>query len=144
MKNNNSYHENTKRFRWIARVWGALVLVIGLFILFGYLGNLITIGTADPYAVEDYPPIENLPPLFMFLSALGLGIAWRWERLGGMIAILFQIANLPVLLLRWPLWEDFTRYLIAPYGLSLIIVIPGVLFLVTWRRSQKQSLESVV
>ncbi len=55
----------TKWIRWIARIWSALVIAVVVFILIGYLGNWVTTGTVDPYAVADYPPIENLPPLFI-------------------------------------------------------------------------------
>ncbi len=128
----------TKWIRWTARIWGALVVVVMVFILVGYVGNWVRTGTADPYAAEDYPPIENLPPLFMLLSAVGLGIAWRWEGWGGAIAVLFQLANLPVLLIHWPIGEGFPRYLIAPYGISLIVAVPGILFLVCWWRSRRR------
>ena len=95
------------------------------------------LGVADPYAVEGYPSIEALPPIFMFLSVLGLGIAWRWERLGGMIVIVFQLAVLSLLLIHSPLTHDFPR-LAVPYLLSMIVTIPGVLFLVCWWRSRWQ------
>ena len=126
----------TKRIRWIARVWGTLLIAFTLLMLIGYAWNWVTTGKADPYAVEDYPPIENLPPLFAFLSVLGLGIAWRWEGLGAAINLVFNLAALPVLLIHWPITDDFPRYLIAPYGVWVIIAIPGILFLICWRRSK--------
>ncbi|MCK4543640.1 MAG: hypothetical protein KAU17_15520 [Spirochaetales bacterium] len=54
--------------------------------LIGYAWSWVTTGVADPHTVEDYPLIEALPPIFMFLGVLGLGLAWRWERLGGTIS----------------------------------------------------------
>ncbi len=126
----------TKLIRRIARIWGALIIAIALFIIVGYLASLLNLGTADPYAVEDYPPIENLPPLSILLSSLGLGIAWRWERLGGALAVFFQLAALPLLLIIRPISPDTLQYLIAPYGVSLMVTIPGILFLVSWWRSR--------
>jgi hypothetical protein len=128
----------TKRIRWIARIWGTLILVIILMILIGYAWNWVTGGTSDPHAAEDVPPIENLPPLFALLSALGLGIAWRWEGLGGAIAVVFNLAGLPVLLMHWPIAEGFPFYLVAPYGVWMMIAIPGVLFLMCWWRSKRR------
>jgi hypothetical protein len=56
----------------------------------GYAWNWVTTGVADPYAVDDTPLKEVLPPIFLFLGVMELGIAWRWERLGGTIAVVFQ------------------------------------------------------
>ncbi|MEA2016131.1 MAG: hypothetical protein U9O59_05450 [Actinomycetota bacterium] len=81
----------TKWMRWTARIWGALIAVYALIMLTGYLYNLITIGEADPYAVENVPAKEYLIPVFMFTSALFLGVAWCWEALGGQLPF-FSVA----------------------------------------------------
>ncbi|MGC9357945.1 MAG: DUF7670 domain-containing protein [Anaerolineae bacterium] len=137
MKINDVGDGVTKWMRWIARIWSVPIIVFAILMLLGYAWNLVTIGRADPHAVEDYPPIENLPPLFAFLSILGLAIAWRWEGIGGAIAVLFSLAALPVLLIHWPIAHDFPRYLVAPYGTWLLILIPGILFLLCWWRSKR-------
>lgn len=129
----------TRWIRWIARIWGSVVIALTLFILTGYIWNWVTTGVADPYAAEDYPPIENLPPLFAVVSALGLGIAWRWEGIGGAIAVLFNLAGFLVLLIHWPIAEGFPRYLVAPYGVWMVIAVPGVLFLASWWRRRTQA-----
>ena len=103
----------------------------------GYAWNLATIGVADPYAVEDVPFLEALPPILMFVSVLGLAIAWRWEGIGGVIALVFQLATIFVLLIQRPITDDFSRSAI-PYLLSMVVTIPGVLFLVSWWRTRKR------
>ena len=133
----------TQWVRWIARIWGGLVLLVALLVFLGYAWNWATTGTADPHAAEDYPPIENLPPLMMFLGALGSGLAWRWEGLGGAITVLSQLVALPVLLIHWPIAEGFPRYLLAPHGLWVVVMVPGVLFLVCCRRDQSGSVPGV-
>ena len=135
-KVNDPSDRATKWTRWIARIWGTLIIAFTLMIVAGYAWSWVTTGTADPNAVEDYPPIENLPPLFAILSVVGLGLAWRWEGVGGAIAVVFNLAGLPVLLIHWPLAHDFPRYLMAPYGVWMMIAIPGVLFLISWWRSR--------
>lgn len=116
------------RLRKIARVWSLLLIIIVLFIVGGYFWNWITTGVADPYAVEDYPPIENFPPLLEVLAVIGLAIAWRWERLGGIINIISSLVVLPLLLIHWPITSNFPNYLLAPYGTWMIILIPGIFF----------------
>jgi hypothetical protein len=134
---NDNGNRATRWMRWIARIWGTLIVAVVLLILIGYVSNWVTTGKADPHAADDYPPIENLPPLFSLLSALGLAIAWHREGLGAAIAVVFSLATLPVLLVHWPITHDFPRYLVAPYGIWLLVAIPGALFLLCWWRSKK-------
>jgi hypothetical protein len=101
----------------------------------GYAWNWATTGVADPYAVEDCPAMEALPPILLFLSVLGLGIAWRWERLGGVMSVVFVLATFLILLVQRSNGQDFPRGAI-PYLVTLIVAVPGVLFLVSWWRSE--------
>ena len=133
----NTGDRATKRMRRIARIWSVPIIAYSLMQLIGTVWNWVTIGTADPYAVEGYPPSEALPPILMFLSVLGLGIAWRWERLGGAITLGFELAVLLLLLMQRPITQDYHRWAI-PYSLSMVIVIPGILFLVCGWRSRRR------
>lgn len=127
---NNTASHTTKMIRWIARIWGAVLIGITLIILAGYGMNWVRTGTPDPHAAADYPPSENLIPLTLVLSVLGVGIAWRWEGLGGAINVAFYLANLAVH--HWILSPR--PY---PYVLAIIITPPGILFLACWWRSRK-------
>lgn len=128
----------TKWIRRIARILSVPIIAYALMMLIGYTVNWITTGKADPYAVEDYPFIENLPPVFMFLAILGLTIAWRFEKFGGIMNLIFCLLTLPILLIHWPITQD-PRFVI-PYILLITIAFPGVLFLVYWWRSRKRIL----
>lgn len=123
----------TKTIRWIARIWSAFLIAYVLLMLIGITVSLVTTGTADPNAEEDYPFIENLPPIFMFIAIFGLGIAWKWEKVGGSINLIFCSGILPLLLIFWPLSEF--RFVI-PYIMLFIVAIPGMLFLVCWWRTR--------
>ena len=138
-KSNDRRNRVTKWIRWVARIWSFPIIMYALLMFVGYTWSWVTTGVADPHAVEDYPPTEALPPILMFLSVLGLGIAWRWERLGGTIAIVFLVATLSVLLIQMPIARDFPRSAV-PYLMSLIVAIPGVLFLVCGWRSRKRAI----
>ena len=133
---NDSSDRGTKLIRRIARIWSAPIILYSLMMLSGYAWNWLTIGKADPYAVEGYPFIEAVPPILMFLGVIGLAIAWRWERLGGAINLVFLLAVIVVLLITKPITDDFFRSAV-PYLMSIVIAIPGILFLVYWRRSRE-------
>jgi hypothetical protein len=128
--------------RWIARVWSVPIIVYALLMFAGYAWNWATTGVADPYAVEDVPVVEALPPILMFVSILGLAMAWRWERLGGTITIVLQLATLALLLITRPITLDFPR-MAVPYLLSVIVAIPGVLFLACGWRSENEALPKI-
>jgi len=63
-----------------------------------------------------------LMPLTTVLSVLGLGLAWRWEGLGGAINIGFFLASLAV-----HFWMISPRP--YPYPIAIALPTPGVLFL---------------
>ncbi len=120
---------------WIARIWSLILIVYAVIVLVGSIWNKITTGSADPNALEVYPFIENLPPVFMFIAICGLGAAWKWEKIGGVINLIFCIVTIPILIIQWPISQD-SRYII-PYILVLLIAAPGVLFLVHEFRSKR-------
>ena len=109
-----------KWIRRIARTSSVLILGVALVMLIGHL--------VVPEPTEtDYPPIENLLPVIMFLSVLGLGIAWRWEGLGGAISVGVFVVHL---VLYWAIRQRF-----FPLGALAVlspILITGILFLVCW------------
>jgi phosphate starvation-inducible membrane PsiE len=134
-KSEKTSNKTTKRIRWIARIWSIPVIAYALVMIIGYTVSWITTGVADPHAVENYPFIENLPPMFMFLAIVGLGIAWFKEKLGGIINLFFCLVTIPILIIHWPIIQNPNN--IAPYILTIIVAFPGILFLVYWHRSKK-------
>ena len=118
------------RLRWITRIWSIVIIVFTLIMLIGYAVNWVQTGTADPLAMKDYPSVENLIPLTLILSVLGLGIAWRWEGLGGALNISFFLINLSV-----HFWMISPRP--YPYIIAIALPTPGILFLLCWWKSRK-------
>ena len=120
----------TTWLRRIARGWSLIVIGVALLILIGHIVS------PDPYAVEDYPPVENLMPLSMLVSVLGLALAWRWEALGGVLNVAGFAANF---FLFWAVRGE-----VLPWGVTLTlspVLVPGVLFLLCWWRSKRGSHE---
>ncbi len=134
MNRNNTETGRKNPVRWIARIWSIPVILYVLIIAVGYLWNWVTTGKADPYAVENVSLLESLPPVFILLSTVGLGFAWRWERIGGWAAVILQIAVLVLLLITKPLTADFSRFVI-PYIVLLAAAAPAVLFVISGYRT---------
>lgn len=128
----------TKWIRWVARIWGALIVAYVLLMLIGYGWNWVTTGVADPHEVEDVSLITYLGLALMVLGALALGIAWRWERLGGTIAVVSQLVFLMLFLIEVPISLDL--HFVVPCLISITVATPGVLFLVCWWRSRKRAI----
>ena len=126
----------TNWIRWVARVWGALIVVYALLMLIGYGWNWVTTGVADPHVVEDVPLVTYVGLALMVLGALALGIAWRWERLGGTITVVSQLVFLTLSLIEGPISLD--PHFVVPCLMSITIATPGILFLVCWSRSRKR------
>ena len=123
-----------KWIRLVARVWSAPVIVFALIMAGGYAWSWLTTGVADPYQVEGTTFVEALPPILLFISILGLALAWRWAKLGGGFSLIVTAAVVLVLVIQGPTSADFSRAMV-PYLLSLVVLIPGILFLIYGIRS---------
>jgi hypothetical protein len=134
-ENEKEHDQGAIWIRRIARIWSLPVILYSLVMFLGYLWSWLTTGIADPYAVDDVPLLEALPPILMFISVIGLMIAWKWERTGGLITLGFQVITFAILLVQRPIWGELSRWLI-PYILSIIVAIPGILFLIADKRSR--------
>jgi hypothetical protein len=116
--------------RWlrrIARIVTLLILAVTLVVVVGHLFG------SEPIE-EDYPPIENLLPILMALSVVGLGIALRWEGLGATISLGFFVAHMA---LFWAIRGEF-----FPFGMLIVFTplpLTAVLFLICWWRSRTHS-----
>ena len=120
----NDGDRTTKRIRRVARIWSLVIIGFTLFMVIAH------IVVPEPNTT-DYPPIENLLPLAMCLSVAGLGVAWRWEALGGFVNIGFFMVNLG---LYWYLRGRF--FPLGAVATHSLAIVPGVLFLVCWWRSK--------
>ena len=107
--------------RWIARIWGSLILAFVLFFVLAYMFGDEGLG------------LENLSNrdiitfiCFPVSSIIGLSIAFKNEKIGGLITILGIIG---LLIIR----SDLSSNLYIMIG----IVPPGILYLVYWFLSKK-------
>ncbi|HHZ65933.1 MAG TPA: hypothetical protein EYN38_11640 [Flavobacteriales bacterium] len=106
--------------RWTARIWSLLSLAFMLFMVGGHIFG------SEPQSIID---MKDLLMLVFFPTGVltGLFLAWKWEGTGG-IATIGSIIGLYVL--RPDLILD---------PLIASLVAPGVLFLIYWLLSRKQT-----
>ena len=113
---------------WIRRVARILAIIVIAFTLFMCVAHVVG---PDEHAVDDYPPIENLLPALMSVSVFSLALAWRWERLAGILNIGFFVVTL---LLDWVIRGSFLPLGAVPT--LVLAIVRGVLFLVCWWRAR--------
>jgi hypothetical protein len=115
--------QGTDNVRWVARVCG--LLVVGLFVLILIFA----------FTNEDGIHAQAAPKVVLMVAAIcGVGLAWRWARVGGTVLVASSVA------LGLSMFQ--TRPMLAPVGLLLALLIyaapplvAGVLFLLSGRRS---------
>ncbi|HLA97998.1 MAG TPA: hypothetical protein VJL34_06060 [Anaerolineales bacterium] len=112
-----------KLVRWVARLLSLLVLGFALLIFL----------EPEPNAVEPLPLKDWIELGFYGLALLGLLLAWRWEGLGGAIAILGVLGNNVAFLILRGYWMG--GLLIPAFFVSL----PGILFLVYWAMTRNMA-----
>ena len=111
MSDSRSKNRMATLIRWIARIWGSMVVA---FVLLSAIGE--GLGQAKPG--------EWVALTIFFLICVGLIVAWKWEGLGGIIAVGCRIA-----------WHVTMRITSGSFELILplaIMAVPGFLFLAYW------------
>ena len=112
--------------RWIARIFGTIVvlfflsLFIGAFMRKGY----INVGHLGHYVMF----------AFTGLSMIGILLAWRWEGLGGFLGA-FGIITSDLLNIFWVQGPKMLGSLIG----SLLWLIPSIIFIYCWWKTRKES-----
>lgn len=132
----SSPEKSPKWLRLVARIWSAPVILVTFFVAIGNIWSWLSNAPADPYAVEKATFFETLPPALMLFSAIGLALAWRWEKFGGGLSLFFTACVFIVLLIQRGLSGGLS-YILIPYLLAFIILIPGILFTIYGLRNKK-------
>ena len=108
--------------RWIARVWSVLIFLVALLIVVA----------PDPYVVQPVPLTDWIELGFYWVSILGLLLAWRWEGLGGAIALAGIVGHAVAFRIFRGSW--FVQAIPV-----FVLGLPGILFLVCWALSRGRS-----
>ncbi len=112
--------------RWIARIWSILSLT---FLLLFFGAHIFSSGGEETFAFKDVFQFVFFP----IGLAIGLILAWKWEGLGGIIAIASIIGfHLQMLVVHGK----------ADFGLFFeLLAAPGILFILYWILSRKRVAE---
>jgi len=115
--------KKVKIIRWIARIWGTIILAFVLFFVFGHIFGDEGLGLDK---VDFHEKITFL--FFPTSTIVGLLIAYKNELIGGLITILGMIG----LFFMMPV-------LITNLYIMIGIVPPATLYLVYWFLSKKHN-----
>ncbi|MCJ7701897.1 MAG: hypothetical protein MUO62_09960 [Anaerolineales bacterium] len=113
--------------RKTARIWSVVIIGLGVLV---FIAEIFEASTAE---LDPYPWFENLIPLTLFLSVLGLALAWRYEGIGAAVTLGAALANLLLYIATGRTQVGVVALVLAP------IVLPGLLFLVCWWASGRIS-----
>lgn len=109
--------------RWIARIWGTSILAFFLVFLFADI-----FGTEEGEGSGIRNVKEAISAVSGIIAIMGLGIALKWEGLGGLLTI---VGLTGIFIIRIDLLSN--PYIIG--GLAP----PGILYLVYWYLSKGQT-----
>ena len=117
---------NKVTIKWIARIWSILSLA---FLLLFFGAAIFSSGGTATFAFKDVFQFVFFP----IGLAIGLILAWKWEGLGGIIAIASIIGfHLQMLIKHGK--PDFGLYF-------ELLAAPGILFILYWLLSRKRVAE---
>ncbi len=127
----SEYSRKTNTIRKIARIWSLVIFALGSII---FIGEIVS-AFLNPGVTGDYPWFENLIPFTLILGVIGLALAWRWEAFGSILSIVCMIANY----LMYIAFGGQGRGLLVVPLILLPVLIPGILFLISWLRTEQIS-----
>jgi hypothetical protein len=81
--------------------------------------------------LDPYPWFENLIPVTLGLAVVGLVLAWKYEGIGGGMAVGLSVVNLLLYIATGRTKIGAVVLILTP------VVIPGILFLICWRQTRE-------
>ena len=113
--------------RWIARIWSILIFALAVLVII----------IPDPYTVKPVPLADQIAMGLFGVAILGSLIAWRWEGLGGAIAIASVVGD--DVFCRITRGGGLWSQVLTPASpLVFLFGFPGILFLVCWALSRSK------
>jgi hypothetical protein len=118
----NRYDRTTKTLRWIARIFGTLIVLLWLIVALAY-------GTLEP---SELGAEDIMMAILVVGTTIGVLLAWKLERIGGIITLLFGIAHS-----IFALFASGHNHAFAMLISGGPFIVIGILFLIVSARSTR-------
>jgi hypothetical protein len=118
----NRYDRTTKTLRWIARIFGTLIVLFWLIVALAY-------GTLEP---SELGAEDIMMAILVVGTTIGVLLAWKLERIGGIITLLFGIAHS-----IFALFASGHNHAFAMLISGGPFIVIGILFLIVSARSTR-------
>jgi len=126
METTSSLPKSILILRWVARIFGSIIV---LFMLSLFIGEFLRKGYINVGHPGHYVMFA-----FSGLSSVGILMAWRWEGIGGFLGALgiiaFDLINI--------FWVQGSKMVGTIIG-SLLWLIPASLFIYCWWKTRGKS-----
>ena len=126
METTSSLPKSVLVLRWVARILGTILV---LFILSQFIGAFIRKGYINVAHPGHYVLLA-----FFGLAQVGILLAWRWEGIGGFLAV-FGIIAFDLLNIFWVQSPRMVSSIVA----SLFWLIPAFFFIYCWWKTRGKS-----
>ncbi|MTI47903.1 MAG: hypothetical protein FH761_08685 [Firmicutes bacterium] len=104
-----------KIMKWVTRIISLVVILIGLPFYFGY-------GNPMPFINEDYTLWDNLWLTIFPLMFIGLGLGWKYEKIGGyLVTIPISLGLLFGLIVE----KELITHMLIPLVAGILFLIQG-------------------
>lgn len=114
--------KSIKIFRWIPRVLSCLIIVFSLFM---FIGETLNSESGEPMSANSILQLSVAG-----IGLIGLGLEWKWELIGGIIALVTFV----VLAIINPI--------VLKASLLLIWPLTAILFIVLWALSRNTTVKN--
>ncbi len=128
---------------WSARIWATIILAfVGTFLLANIYGALVLGEKSE----SGFMRVEDILTFLCFPlgNLLGLALAYKWERLGGILATCSLVLPFVVQLILLSIDQEFTilelKGLLSKAGIFFFFIMPpGILYLIYGMLKRKTS-----
>ena len=115
---------------WVARIWSLIVLF------------LVVMVAITPNALSTGEPVQFIEVALLSMyefAAISLLLAWRWEMLGGTLAIVFAFVEIFGFRIVKGMWyPNFFGFAVP----VVLFILPAILYLVDWKISNPRRLSA--